>query len=323
MYNPQAYDYGIVGSLDKEGMDKRLQDIREQVAKYSENNSSIRDSDIASALDAVGVKDPVYGEGVVQPEYIKTDHTPVLRDVHPAIMKSYNKKQDYLDAYIKSLNVAPSQVEQGFDQAPVVGTDEAVPEVVDGVAEAFGLKLPTLGTESKTIKEMVEGSIQKKNPSFDGNDFQDFLTKAKATKVQYITDKGTRDTDIPVDPGKAKLYNKLLDAGMSEDDMFKAAQYAGLTNIRTGKKGKSDFKQMLNIFENDFMVPQETTEDVITGMDEAEELFGQKFGMKDYNAALGYENQDKKYIKKFLKDYAAAGGKVSKKVRALFPGVSF
>ena len=39
---------------------------------------------------------------------------------------------------------------------------------------------------------------------------------------------------------------------MSEDDMLRAAQSAGLTNIRTGKEGKSDFKQMVDAYKNDF-----------------------------------------------------------------------
>ena len=105
--------------------------------------------------------------------------------------------------------------------------------------------------------------------------------------------------------------------------MFKAAQYAGLTNVRTGKEGKSDYKQMLQMFENDFMIPNKTTKTkettVNVGMDEAKEAFGKKFKLKDYKAALDYENQDKKYIRNYLKDYAARGGTISDKVQALFP----
>ena len=329
MYNPQAYDYGIKGSLDTEGMDKRLQELRNQIDKYDGAGVDIGTPDLESAFNAAGVKDPVYGEGVVQPAYVAKDHRKGSPGIDPAILQSVKDKKQFVNEYIKSLSVAPAQAEQGFDQAPAVGTQEAVPPVADGVAGLFpapsgnkgGLKLPTLGKKDKTTKEMVEGSIQKKNPSFDGYDFQDFLEKAKATRTSD-TGRGS-GPEIILHPEKNELYNKLLGAGMSESDMLKAAQYSGLTNVRTGKEGKSDFNQMIDIFKNDFMVPKKTTQQVTTGIGKANNLFGGKFSMKDYNAALGYESQDKKYIKNFLKDYAAGGGKVSSKVQGLFPGINF
>lgn len=95
-----------------------------------------------------------------------------------------------------------------------------------------------------------------KNPSFDGNEFYEFLEKAKAMRPggrpgMYGPGQGPTSNN-PVNRELNTLYNKLRDEGMSEDDMFKAAQTAGLTNVRTGKEGKSDFQQMLDAYENDF-----------------------------------------------------------------------
>jgi hypothetical protein len=39
--------------------------------------------------------------------------------------------------------------------------------------------------------------------------------------------------------------------------------------------------------------------------------------MSEYNAALGYKNQDADYISNYLKDYMEKGGKVGGKVQAL------
>ena len=95
-----------------------------------------------------------------------------------------------------------------------------------------------------------------KNPSFDGDPFKEFLEKAKAMRPggrpgMYGPGQGPTSNN-PVNRELNTLYNKLRDEGMSEDDMLKAAQTAGLTNIRTGKEGKSDFQQMIDAYENDF-----------------------------------------------------------------------
>jgi len=38
--------------------------------------------------------------------------------------------------------------------------------------------------------------------------------------------------------------------------------------------------------------------------------------MSEYDAALGYKNQDAEYISNYLKDYMEKGGKVGDKVQA-------
>ena len=47
-------------------------------------------------------------------------------------------------------------------------------------------------------------------------------------------------------------------------------------------------------------------------------LFGNKFTMKDYKSALDYKNQDKKYIKNYLKEYSEKGGKISDNLMTMF-----
>ena len=48
------------------------------------------------------------------------------------------------------------------------------------------------------------------------------------------------------------LYQRLKAEGLSDEDMKEAARAAGLTNVRTGKEGKSDFKQIIDAYNNDF-----------------------------------------------------------------------
>ena len=311
-------DYGIVGSLDKQGMEDRLKEIREQIASFGP-------TPVASIQRSA---DPVYGAGVPDVEYV----TKGLRKYQaksqgmPKFVKNYiADSKKFTDAYAEKLAYVP--------EARPEPTPEPEPK-----EKKERLRLPDLsetekGEKIKAPKRFLEGKTTKiksdfkKNPSFDGRSFQKFLKGATemvpgGRPGLYGPGEGP-SSNIPLNLELNTLYNKLKDEGMSADDMFKAAQYAGLTNVRTGKEGKSDYKQMIEMFENNFLVPKttkETTKETVdVGMDLAEDAFGKKFKMKDYKAALDYEGQDKKYIKKYLKDYIKRGGNVSDKVLALFP----
>lgn len=330
-FNPS--DYGNrPGGLDYQAMEDRLNDIREQIAGF---NTPIRDT--AAALEGNLHGQPTYGEGVPAYQSRMKDKSEYAAKGNYGLpdfaQKALDQNTAYVNMYRQSLagaaddymNQQPTGSGGGGNKDKNKNKNKNKDKNKD--KNTSGLKLPDLDKEkteksTKTINEMVKGSVQNKNPSFDGMDFQDFLKAAKAPQIQYI--KGMeRESDNPANPELAKVYEKLKGAGMSEDEMFKAAQYAGLTNVRTGKEGKSDYKQMLQMFENDFMIPNKTTKTkettVNVGMDEAKEAFGKKFKLKDYKAALDYENQDKKYIRNYLKDYAARGGTISDKVQALFP----
>ena len=333
VYNPNPpftpSDYGISGELDRDKLQEQLQSTRDYIAALGNVTAGSNTSDdIANAIAALGNDTaPVYGEGVPEAKsYLGDKSSYNLYQGYtspPGMEERHAEDRAYKQMMLESLNQpANPEVEEG-DTGKDKNKDSQ--ELLDETVE--GLLLPDLSAtetvkDTKTITEMVTPDLKKKDPSFDGMDFQDFLSAAKAPQIQYI--KGMEvETGNPANPELAKVYEKLKDAGMTEDEMFKSAQYAGLTNVRTGKEGKSDYKQMIEMFENNFLVPQttkETTKETVdVGMDLAEDAFGKKFKMKDYKAALDYEGQDKKYIKKYLKDYIKRGGNVSDKVLALFP----
>lgn len=331
VYNPNPpftpSDYGISGELDKDKLQEQLQDTRDYIAALGNVVSSDNPNDIANAIAALGNDTaPVYGEGVPEAKsYLGDKSTYNLYQGYtspPGMEEKHAEDRAYKQMMLESLN-QPANPEVEEDKGK--DKDKESQELLDETVE--GLLLPDLGAtetvkDTTTITEMVTPDLKKKDPSFDGKAFEEFLIAAKAPQIQSI--KGMeRETGNPANPELAEVYEKLKAAGMTEDEMFKSAQYAGLTNVRTGKEGKSDYKQMIEIFENDFLVPQttkKTTEETVdVGMDLAEDAFGKKFKMKDYKAALDYEGQDRKYIKKYLKDYIDRGGKVSDKVLALFP----
>jgi hypothetical protein len=327
-FNPS--DYGNrPGGLDYQAMEDRLNNVREYIASF--NDIPIRDT--AAALEGNLRGQPVYGEGVPEYQSRMKDKSEYAAKGNYALpdyaQNALDQNTEYVNLIRQSvLGVPGDEGSDGGTSGSGGGGKGGKGSKGDkGDKNQKGLKLPDLDKEKvekgmQTITEMVKGSVQNKNPSFDGMDFQDFLSAAKGKQTQYV--KGVPiETDNPANPELAKLYKKLKDKGMSEDEMFKSAQYAGLTNVRTGKEGKSDFKQMLQMFNNDFMVPKtiekKTKKVTNVGMDEAQEAFGNKFGLGEYKAALDYENQDKKYIRNYLKDYLERGGKVSDKVQALFP----
>ena len=387
-FNPS--DYGNrPGGVDYQAMEDRLKDIREQIASFDE--IPIRDT--AAALEGNLRGQPVYGEGVPEYQSRMKDKSEYAAKGNYALpdyaQKALDQNTEYVNLIRQSVLGVPEEEGGGKDKKGKGGKGDKGGE--KDTQSADGLKLPDLSkTEDApsftTPKRFLEGKDKgggapdfNKNPSFDGRSFEEFLKLAKAPQIQYV--KGMeRETGNAANPELAKIYNKLKDKGMSEDDMFKAAQYAGLTNIRTGKEGKSDYKQMIKAFENDFYKGKKSggrdkpgagkrniyewyldqggqdkgmnkmlrrsgvgdfdsskdAEKFATyltdqlnvnatganiGMDEAKAAFGNRFGLTNYKAALDYEGQDKKYIKNYLKDYAARGGKVSDKVQALFPKV--
>jgi len=327
-FNPS--DYGNrPGGLDYAAMEASLQNVRDHIASLGENKIvSDAKSNVADLLDR---KPEDHSVAVGSWMGDKSEYKPTGNYSLPDYaQKALDQNTAYVNMYRQSLaGVADDyKNKQGQQNEVTKDKNKNKDKNKDNVSKD-GLSLPDLDKE-KTIKtkkdvtEMVKGSVQKKNPSFDGMDFQDFLNAAKAPQIQYI--KGMeKETGNPANPELASLYNKLKDKGMTDDEMFKSAQYAGLTNVRTGKEGKKDFQQMLQTYENDFMVPRKTTKTetktVNVGMDDARAAFGNQFKLKDYKAALDYENQDKKYIKNYLKDYAKRGGVIGDKVLALFPNI--
>lgn len=189
-------------------------------------------------------------------------------------------------------------------------------------------ELPKKIKQGKNKEERGGSSIPdfEKNPSFDGGSFDDFIEQATANRIGYT--KGMeRELDMPAHPSLSNLYNKLANKGMTEDDMYRAAQVAGLTNVRTGKEGKSDFRQMVNAYENDFYQGMDDNEFIRETreasepkdlrsfdktMDEIERMFGGKFKFKTYKEAL--KGNKASEVNQWVKDYIDLGGGVGRKV---------
>ena len=101
-----------------------------------------------------------------------------------------------------------------------------------GMVKGPGLfETKTITTEGKKPPDDF-----KKKPSFDGTkDFDTFLARAR------------------MGGDASKLYNALRDAGLSNDEMYKGAQYAGITNLRTSDKSiKDDIKAIQHAVDNDY-----------------------------------------------------------------------
>ena len=91
-----------------------------------------------------------------------------------------------------------------------------------------------------------------KKTSWDGGSFEKFLSQVGTPK--YTPGKsgiGQIQTNY-ISKSKNDLYQRLKAEGLSDDDMKEAARAAGLTNVRTGKEGQSDFNQIIDAYNNDF-----------------------------------------------------------------------
>lgn len=363
-------DYGIAGSLDKQGMEDRLKEIRERIASFGSTPVT------SPVVSIQRPPTPVYGEGVPAVEYVTKS------------MDEYRAKSQGMPEYVKDYIAGSKKFTDAYAEK-LAYVPEAKPEP-KLKEKKERLRLPDLSETEKGEKivapeRFLEGITKKiksdfeKKPSFDGRSFQNFLKGATAMLPggkpgNYGPGDERPSSNIPYNLELNTLYNKLKDKGMSEDDMFKAAQYAGLTNVRTGKEGKSDFKQMVKAYKQGFTREDKTKTEQVgkekiydwyvdqggdksksmnkllrqagigdygsvndarkytefltdklnqgrkvnIGMDKAKEAFGNTFTRPDYDAALGYKGQDKKYIKNYLKDYLKRGGKVGQNVLNIF-----
>ena len=91
-----------------------------------------------------------------------------------------------------------------------------------------------------------------KKTSWDGGSFENFLKQTGTT--EYRPGKsgiGQIQTNY-ISKSKNDLYQRLKAEGLSDEDMKEAARAAGLTNVRTGKEGKSDFDQIIEAYNNNF-----------------------------------------------------------------------
>jgi hypothetical protein len=379
VYNPNPpftpSDYGNrTGGIDQAALQQSLEDTRKAIAELgSDPIVSDAKTNVASLLERQPTErsydTPIKDRDV--DSYRKSDWT-----VSQGIQDQMDKNVEFVNMYRQSLQGVPEEY-----------MEETKPEKnkkdKDKDKKKEGLKLPGLEGEGKAYTFDLYGAEQevpmqapddfKKNPAFDGykgpEGFQTFLSKVK----------NEEELAEGMHQGKKNLYDALVDAGLSEDEMYKGAQYAGITNLRTdadsiskdvaaikdavennyyqgtvteggglksekdlfkefkelgGKGNLQEFKdaQKYKSYDNekdaqkfaDYLSDQLTSQGIYqgqSGFDKAQDVFGKKFSMSEYNAALDYKNQDAEYISNYLKDYIEKGGKVGSKVQALItPG---
>ena len=145
--------------------------------------------------------------------------------------------------------VEPGDGDGGGDPPPEDkdDTDEMdyMPDLPTEAQGAFYSK-PSIYTEGPSAPDY------NKKVTWDGGSFQKFLSQVG--DPEYRPGKsgiGQIQTKY-ISESKNDLYQRLKDAGLSEEDMKEAARAAGLENVRTGKEGQSDFDQILEAYNNDF-----------------------------------------------------------------------
>lgn len=333
-YNPS--DYGIKGGIDYDALEKSLQDTRDQIASFTSSDTSSQDSNAKKALKRIANKEQVvYGAGVPVYESTRKDpseygqYTGGPPQFYLDRQDDFKKSQDNFEAAMAAMNNRPEEkkVKEVKNKKPKKDKEKTVEEVIEG------LKLPDYDKTKKTTTT-EKGSYETDPASWDGRKFDYFLTRAQSISadVDPDDDEGGWRSYSSVkelypeqrlnnqytynDPFKADIYNQLSDAGLSNQDMQDAAQSAGLTNINSQK----EIDKIITVFQKGDIGPKDitTTKNKNVGMADAESAFGKLFTKKNYNAALNYENQDKKYIKNYLKGYIEKGGDVSDKVKNMF-----
>ena len=331
-YNPS--DYGTKGRIDYDALEKSLQDTRDQIASFN-SSDGIQSTNSDKVLSGIANQEqPVYGAGVPVRDSVMKDpseyrlYTGELPQFAVDSLAGIKEQQDIFNTAMAAMNNIPEEVESIVQvneeqEKPKKDKEKTIEEIAEG------LKLPDYNETKKTT---TEGSYEKGPASWDGRDFDYFLQRAQSVSADVDPDDDEQGTQsfssinnlYPEqrlkneytynDPFKADIYNQLSTAGLSDQDMQDAAQSLSYTNVNSQK----DIDSMIKAFQKGDLGPKDTTTTKNVGMANAESAFGKLFTKKNYNEALGYENQDKGYIKNYLKGYIAEGGNVSDKVKNMF-----
>ena len=166
-----------------------------------------------------------------------------------------------------------------------------------------------------------------KNVSFDGRDFDYFLQRAQSVNANVDPDDdegGTTnfanimdlDTNQRLnneytynDPNKADLYLRLQAEGLSDDDMLKAAQSAGLSNVKTGKEGMDDFNQIIDAYNKGFYEGDEYSDGSLKSEQDLLDWYNsqgddlKKVKLKKAQKKAGYETYDSEEDAQALMDF--------------------
>ena len=206
-------DLAIRNANSPEVMDARREQYKKDLKSINKVNASFR-ADKSEAL---------WGEGGMYDQMRQAQSDNMLRP------------EDYLPAMTSMYMPAPSDV---IGKPPKEKKDKVYGGMgnLPDKPKKQPLETPDLYTKKTTTTEgRTPPDDYKKNPSFDGSDFDEFLQRAK------------------MGGDATKLYNALKDAGFSEKEMLKGAQHAGISNLRTSNKSmKDDIKAIQHAIDNDY-----------------------------------------------------------------------
>ena len=146
-------------------------------------------------------------------------------------------------------------------QAPIDNRDKSEPEKGDDGDNNQMNYMPDLPDKVKgeaygqpgLYNDGPSAPDYSKKTSWDGGSFDKFLSQVGEPKTISTGRPGSGQTSTTyISKDKNDLYQRLKAEGLSDKDMEEAARAAGLTNVRTGKEGKSDFNQIIEAYNNDF-----------------------------------------------------------------------
>ena len=192
--------------------------------------------------------------------------------------------------------------------------------------EGFQTWLGKVTNEEELAEGMHQDKAQLYNMLTDaGLSADDIYRGTQAAGITNLNSVG--DAEQVIKAFENNFYEGTVTEGgglKSEQDLFKEFEKLGgtgsLQEFKDAQKYKSyDSEKDAQKFA-DYLSDQLLSQGIYqgqSGFDKAQDVFGKKFSMSDYEAALGYKNQDAEYISNYLKDYMEKGGKVGGKVQAL------
>ena len=345
-YNPS--DYGTHGRIDYERMEKSLQETRDQIASFN-SSEGVQSTNADKALSGIANKEqPVYGAGVPVRESVMKDpsayrlYTGEPPQFFTDRQADFKKSQKDFETAMAAMNTKPKEQKANENKA-----EEEAEEVVEG------LKLPSLEGEVPDLPDSFFGSKTNKTggglpdmqgkAAFDGKTFENYLnTDGDLKEISKLRDAGMSDSEIQEwasrsnitnvddksdqktilrnwekyqsggydqkttkedDPASVDtMYKWYLDQGGKEFDTKDGLKEAGIKTYDSN----NDAQKFGSYLQSQL------------GQSNVANLFGNEFTMKDYNAALGYKNQDKEYIGNYLKEYSQKGGEVSDNLMNMF-----
>tara|TARA_R100001079_G_scaffold23988_1_gene12054 strand:+ start:45227 stop:46933 length:1707 start_codon:yes stop_codon:yes gene_type:complete len=255
----EGYVSATQKDADRRSGDLAIQDYfsEEEMAKRNASYENIlRMNDEVAADRRAARQEEIFGDGGMYEQMIQKRN----ENAYGSEKNPYASILDYMPE--EDPRAVDKDTNNNNDNDNGNANNAALPELID---RPEGDPLTTELYNAATNKPEFN-----KDVSFDGRDFDYFLQRAQSIKANIDPDDdegGTtsyasildltpeqrlRNEYTYNDPNKADLYQRLQAEGLSDDDMLKAAQSAGLTNVRTGEKGMDDFNQIIDAYNKGF-----------------------------------------------------------------------